>query len=130
MQHLTAMLDIMTRQVETQNQRLAQAEQQTGAAAAEAANAGSETQALHARMPSNTAVKNQKNNGGNSGQRMIDKVIGKPIAFDEKEGNFPGWRRRRRFENFIVGNFGEPFRHVVNWVAESEVAITESMWKA
>ena len=118
-QHLTAMLDGMTRQVETQNQRLAHAEQQTGAAATEAANARSETQALHARMQSNTesmpailtalteAVKNQKNGGGNSGQSMIDKVTGKPIAFDEKEENFPSWRRR--FENFMTGSFGVTF---------------------
>jgi len=138
-QHLTAMLDGMTRQVETQNQRVAHAEQQTGAAATEAANARSETQALHARMQSNTetmpgiltalteAVKTQKNSGGNSGQRMIDKVTGKLIAFDEKEENFPGWRRR--FENFIVGNFGETFRAALNWATESEVAVTEVMWK-
>ena len=138
MQHLTAMLDGETRQVETQNQRLAKAEQQTGAAAAEAANARTETQALHARMQSNTesmpailtarteAVKNQKNSGGNSGRSMIDKVTGKPIAFDVKEENFPGWRRR--FENFIVGNFGETFRAVLNWATESEVAVTEAMW--
>ena len=71
-QQLTQMLDGMATRVEEQTQRIAHAEQQTGAAATEAANARSETQALHARMQSNTesmpailtaltdAVKNQK----------------------------------------------------------------------
>ncbi len=92
----------MASRVEEQTKRLAHAEQLTASAATEAANARSETSALHARMQSNAeqmptiitalteAVKNQKTSGGNSGQSMIDKVTGKPTAFDEKEENFPG----------------------------------------
>ena len=105
-QHLTQLLDGMARRVEEQNQRIAHAEKQTVAAATEAANARAETKSLHARLQENAeampailtaltdAVKSQKGGGGNSSQSMIDKVTGKPIAFDEKE------------ENFLVGGGG------------------------
>ena len=75
-QQLTEMLTGMARRVEEQTQRIAHAEQQTGAAATAAAAARSETSDLHTRMQSNVeqmpdlitaltdAVKNQKNSGG------------------------------------------------------------------
>ena len=108
-QQLTQALNTMATRMEEQTQRLHLAEQQVGAA--DAAAARSETSDLHTRMQSNVeqmpdlitalteAVKTQKNKE-HGGQSMIDKATGKPTAFDEKEENFPGWRRR--FDNFIV----------------------------
>ena len=135
-QHLTRVMQEMAQRAEDQALRLAAAELRADQAAQEAANARAETATLHTRMQDNAeamprilteltaAVISQKSSGKE--HSLMDKAAGKPIPFDEKEEKFPGWRRR--FENYIVGSYGEKFREVLNWATESEAAIESVTW--
>ena len=60
-------------------------------------------------------------------QLMETKSFVKPQAFDEKEEHFPGWRRK--FENFVIGCFGESFRQVLHWCTDQETEITDLEWE-
>ena len=67
--------------------------------------------------------------GPASSSTLIDaRGLGRPVPFDEKEDKFPGWRRR--FENFIVGSYGETFREVLSWTTECEEPISSTSWDA
>ena len=64
-----------------------------------------------------------------SKQGLIDtKGIGRPYTFGDKEDKFPAWVRKT--ENFVIGALGEPFREVLKWAVEQDVAIAKNDWIA
>jgi len=66
--------------------------------------------------------------GGGSEARLFDnRGLGKPKVFEEEEGKYPVWSRK--LVNFIVGNFGESMRAVMNWALESDVEVEKDDWE-
>ena len=70
----------------------------------------------------------QKGRGTHGARESLfdTKGLGKPKVFEEKEAKFSTWSRK--FENFIVGHFGEPMRAVLQWAQESDAPIDKGDW--
>ena len=54
---------------------------------------------------------------------MDSKGLGKPSTFSNELDKYPRWARS--VENYVVGVFGEGFRTVIEWAAESEQELTK-----
>ena len=59
---------------------------------------------------------------------LIDqRGLGKPAMFTENEEKFTAWMRK--IENYVVGVFGEEFRQVMIWAAESDAPVDQGAWQ-
>eukprot|EP00971_Amphidinium_carterae_P292148 5799547-Amphidinium_carterae.2 len=58
---------------------------------------------------------------------LVDvKGLGKPSGFNGKEESWREWSLK--FASFVAGAFGEDFRKVLTWAAESPQEIAETDW--
>ena len=129
LQQLNARLDDQAQRTQQSEARAGAAEQALQAARLEIAQLQGQTAQQQATMPAMLAALGQaaQRQGGSANHTLIDaRGLGRPTSFDEKEDKFPGWRRR--FENFVVGSYGESFREVLAWTTECEEVITSSSW--
>ena len=73
-----------------------------------------------------TIKEGQKSSGSHKPSLIDQRGLGKPTVFPDKEDKFAAWMRKT--ENYIVGVFGEEFRQVLIWAAESDSVLEKKDW--